>query len=127
MSVPGASVVLRNVSVEYVRRDRFWIPRARIRALEAVDLEIRAGRILGIAGISGCGKSTLARCAARWMRPDSGEVLGATPQMVMQDAGGSLNPLFTAFEVVEEPLRIQNRDRDRALVEEFLDSVGLLN
>lgn len=122
---PG--IVMRDVTVEYFRKDRLGIARQAVRALDRVSLEVGAGTLLGIAGRSGCGKSTLARCAAGWLRPTGGEVSGsAAVQLVVQDPGSSLNPRFTAFEIVEEPLRIRNKHRNgRARVAELLERVGI--
>ncbi|MFC7552931.1 oligopeptide/dipeptide ABC transporter ATP-binding protein [Pseudoroseomonas wenyumeiae] len=85
-------------------------------------ISIRGGP--GAGGESGCGKSTLARLASRLIEPDAGEVLlegqpiqaippaafAASPwrraiQMVFQDPAGSLNPRFTAFDCIADPLR----------------------
>ncbi|MFN2521768.1 MAG: ABC transporter ATP-binding protein, partial [Mycobacteriales bacterium] len=45
-----------------------------LRALEAVDLELRAGRVHALIGPNGSGKSTLLRVLAGDLRPDAGEV-----------------------------------------------------
>lgn len=43
-----------------------------VRALDAVDVEIKAGKITGLLGPDGAGKTTLLRLAAGLLRPDSG-------------------------------------------------------
>ncbi len=45
-----------------------------VRALDAIDLEIRSGEFLSIVGPSGCGKSTLLRIVAGLLRPSGGSV-----------------------------------------------------
>jgi ATP-binding cassette subfamily B multidrug efflux pump len=45
------------------------------RALDAIDLEIRAGEIVAIVGRTGCGKSTLARLVPRLIDPTEGRVV----------------------------------------------------
>jgi peptide/nickel transport system ATP-binding protein len=104
-----------------------------VRALAAavlhdVNLELARGRILGLVGPSGSGKSTLARTIALFDRPGSGEVLlegrrlsslggrerrqaRAEIQLIFQEPAASLNPRFTAEEIVTEPLRIQKASR----------------
>jgi peptide/nickel transport system ATP-binding protein len=119
--------------------------RRQVRALEGVDLKLRAGSTLALIGASGSGKSTLARCLACLERPNSGEIwFGSTNlaalsnrqlipfrrqiQMIFQDPGSSLNPRFNAVEIISEPLLTitpgdRKQSRDRAL--ELMELVGL--
>lgn len=99
-------------------------------AIDGLSLTLERGRSLGIVGRSGSGKSTLARCIAGFERPDNGSV-SVPPrdvQLILQEAAASLNPRFTAEEIVAEPLVIRRRgnaeDRRRR-VRETLELVGL--
>jgi ABC-type lipoprotein export system ATPase subunit len=47
----------------------------RVRALDGVDLEIKAGECVAIVGPSGCGKSTLLHLIAALDRADSGSII----------------------------------------------------
>jgi peptide/nickel transport system ATP-binding protein len=92
------------------------------RAVDGVDLAVRRGEIVALAGESGCGKTTLARTVLGLVPPTSGEVLvdgvrlGSSRaalrawrrrvQLVPQDPAGSLNPRRTVYEAVAEGLRI---------------------
>src|SRR5438477_5155726 len=49
----------------------------RFTAVEHLDLEVRAGEILGFLGPNGAGKTTTLRCCSGLLRPDRGEVLVA--------------------------------------------------
>ena len=65
-------------------------------ALTKIDLQLRAGEILGIAGVSGNGQATLAGLVAGLAQPDAGElvILGtlgaATPAALLQRGVGRL-------------------------------------
>ena len=124
-----------------------WLSRRRhqVDALYGVELQMHRGSTLALIGASGSGKSTLARCLACLEKPDSGEICfegtGLTAltdhelvpfrrqiQLIFQDPGSSLNPGFTAVEIVAEPLLAARRGtkkqcRDRAL--ELIEQVGL--
>lgn len=84
-------------------------PGARARAVAGVDIELYAGRAVGLVGGSGSGKSSLARALAGHLVPSAGVVTiegrprargdAATAraarrrvQMLFQDAGASLDP-----------------------------------
>ena len=60
--------------------------RAHVHALRGVDLVVRAGTLVALAGDAGAGKSTLLLCAAGLARPDDGAVRvagsGALPDAV---------------------------------------------
>lgn len=125
----------------------FDVGRGKLRALDAIDLDLRRGETLGLVGESGCGKSTLARTLMMLERPDSGTVAfdGTDPfalrgkellawrrrvQMVFQDPYGSLNSRMTAGDIIGEPWRthksLYRTRRDRsARVRELLHLVGL--
>jgi ATP-binding cassette, subfamily B, bacterial len=78
----------RDLVVEYATQD--GPPR---RILNGLNLEIRQGQTIGIAGRSGSGKSTWLRCVLRLIHPASGEVLvGGVPIGVLsrEDIGKSI-------------------------------------
>ena len=45
-----------------------------VRALDGVDLSVRPGELIALAGENGAGKTTLVRCIAGDITPDSGEI-----------------------------------------------------
>ncbi|WEO95555.1 ABC transporter ATP-binding protein [Streptomyces sp. FXJ1.172] len=112
------------------------------RAVDGVELDIRAGEIVALVGESGCGKSTLARALLGLVRPTQGQVAFAgrplrystrdlrsyrrRAQLVLQDPTGSLNPRHTVYDAVAEGLRIHgHRGDERVAVAEALSRAGL--
>jgi oligopeptide transport system ATP-binding protein len=116
-----------------------------LRAVDGVDLEVRAGETLGIVGESGCGKSTLGYLLIGLLPPSAGTVtvlgedihrlrgrqmqrLRRDLQIVFQDPYASLNPRMTVGEIIERPLlvhRLGTGSARRRRVTELLDAVGL--
>ncbi len=119
-----------------------------IRAVDGISLTVGSGECVGLVGESGSGKSTLVRVITRLLDPTAGRIsfqggdIGSIParrfahaperarlQLVFQDPTDSLNPRFTAFATIAEPLRLLGerlkRTRLQARVEELADLVGL--
>ena len=67
-------VEINDLFVEYETKKEFFKPAKHVYAVNGVNLEIKKGEILAIAGESGCGKSTLAKTLLRLIKPKSGEI-----------------------------------------------------
>ena len=115
---------VRELSKTYFRRRWRGSPRPATLALAGVTFSLDRARTLAVIGASGSGKSTLARCLTQFETPSSGEILfegrPLSPrrrldiQLIFQQPAASLNPRFTAAEIVEEPLVIQRRGTSAA-------------
>jgi oligopeptide/dipeptide ABC transporter ATP-binding protein len=130
---------------------RFPVRGAGGRAVWAVDdvsFALGPGECIGLVGESGCGKSTIVRLVTRLLDPSDGRIffegadIGSIPaarfaasaargaiQMVFQDPADSLNPRFTAFDTIAEPLkrlaRVRGRGPLQARVHAAAELVGL--
>ncbi len=120
--------------------------RRRVIAVDDVSFILRRGKTLGLVGESGSGKTTLALMLMRLVPASAGEVLFegrdwlSLPapgflrakrriQVVFQNPYASLNPRFTAGQILLEPMRIHAIGSDEAdrrrLALELFDRVGL--
>jgi ABC-type dipeptide/oligopeptide/nickel transport system ATPase subunit len=106
-----------------------WMKYGAVTALSGVNFTLARGATLGIVGASGSGKSTLARCVAGFETPTSGEIRFTGDrlriQLIFQEPAASLNPRFTAAEIVEEPLLIQGIGDRAARAAAALETVGI--
>ncbi|MHB8502460.1 MAG: ATP-binding cassette domain-containing protein [Candidatus Acidiferrales bacterium] len=131
--------------VKHYAAGRSASSRDKLAALDGVSLSIAPQTTLALLGKSGSGKSTLALCIACLERPTSGSIwfegVGVTAlaeserrrvrpqiQLVFQDPASSLNPRWTALEIVSEPLLVQQRFTKQERIEKthtLLDRVAL--
>ncbi len=111
-------------------------------AVDHISLKLEKNKTLGLVGESGCGKSTLGRLICRLEEPSRGgiyldgqaihELKGASLrrirwkfQPVFQDPYGSLNPRFTVYRTLEEPLRLHEKPGSKDEIHNLLEMVGL--
>ncbi len=116
-----------------------------VKAVDGVNVSVREGQTLGVVGESGSGKTTLGLALLKLvssdgsitfdgrdlqsLRGDNLRRLRSDFQAVFQDPYSSLSPRLTAFQIVEEGLRVHQPGGDyaarRERVAEALREVGL--
>ena len=137
MSEPPPVLTLRDLRRSYPSGDRT------LEVLKGVDLDVRAGEIVGLIGPSGSGKSSLLHAAGLLERPTGGTVIldgvkasdlkeGARTRLRLRSIGfvyqfHHLLPEFTALDNVALPQKILGRSHREATAraEELLTRLGL--
>ncbi|HEY8249500.1 MAG TPA: dipeptide ABC transporter ATP-binding protein [Burkholderiales bacterium] len=115
----------------------------KVKAVKGASFRVARGRTLGLVGESGSGKTTLGLLVARLHRASGGsgllhgqdavavppKVFKRAVQIVFQNPYASLNPRFSAGEILMEPMRIHGigagEAERRGLAAELLARVGL--
>ena len=145
---PSAETVMKGEDV------RIWFPIKQglmrrtvdhVKAVDGVDVDVRAGETLGVVGESGSGKTTLGLALTRMIGSEGSidfrgrdisrlSFAGMRPlrkeiQIVFQDPFGSLSPRMSVTEIIEEGLRIHEpklsaEERDARVVG-AMQEVGL--
>lgn len=118
---------------------------AKLKAVDDVTFGLRKGTTLAVVGESGSGKSTVANMILGLLKPTEGKVfykgedlseysekqlfdLRRQLQVVFQNPYGSLDPMFSIFRIIEEPLRVHKIGTKKERIErvqELLDLVAL--
>ena len=136
----------RNIKVWYpVKGGLFGRVASYVKACDGVDIQVRAGRTVGVVGESGSGKTTLGMALLRLIKSE-GEIyfhdhpvheyktaqmreLRQRMQIVFQDPFGSLSPRMSVQQIVEEGLRVHQPDLSETQrnqqVARVIDEVGL--
>ena len=115
------------------------------KAVDDVSFSIKKGTTVALVGESGSGKSTVANIMLNLLDPTEGKIyfdgvdlstLGSSElfdfrrrvQPIFQNPYGSLDPMYSIFRTIEEPLRIHkvgSKKEREARVREVLDMVAL--
>ncbi|WP_130840964.1 dipeptide ABC transporter ATP-binding protein [Corynebacterium neomassiliense] len=143
-STPNLIEVSGLTKIYEVAGDRPW-RKKQFTAAEDVSFFLRRGRTLALVGESGSGKSTVAQMVLGLLEPTRGtvtfdgtDVTGLDKagelafrrrvQPVFQNPYGSVDPMYSVFNTIAEPLKVHGvgsaRDREKR-VRELLDRVAM--
>ncbi|MEU1549189.1 ABC transporter ATP-binding protein [Nocardia sp. NPDC005745] len=143
--VPDEVLVAEHLTKTFRIRERTPWKSTEFVAVDDVSFRLRRGSTTAIVGESGSGKTTVAQMVLGLLAPTSGTVTfdgkdvtaldrkGAFAfrrrvQPIFQDPYGSLDPMYTIYRTIEEPLRthrIGTPEEREATVRELLDKVAL--
>ena len=139
-----AVISVRNLTKEFdIRGSRG--DKKHFKAVDNVSFDLRRGSTLALVGESGSGKSTVANMVLNLLEPTSGTIsyegtdvstlnskqlfdLRRKMQVVFQNPYGSLDPMYSIFKCIEEPLRLHkigDRKARENRVAELLDMVAM--
>lgn len=116
-----------------------------LKAVDNVSFGLRKGSTLALVGESGSGKSTVANMVLNLLDPTEGKVfykgtdlstlnnkqlfdMRRNLQVVFQNPYGSLDPMYSIYRCIEEPLKLHkigNRKQRENRVAELLDMVSM--
>ncbi|MGI9381329.1 MAG: ABC transporter ATP-binding protein, partial [Methyloligellaceae bacterium] len=138
---------ISDLSVVFSSRPSLFVKKQQFRAVNRLNLAVRAGETLGLVGESGSGKSTVAKTIVGIHRAAAGSIFfrnqkvdiqnkrkrddptRRSVQMIFQDPYSSLNNRWKIYDIVAEPLKFyklhDGQLPEEKIVSAMIELVGL--
>lgn len=143
-------LTLKDVETHFpIKKGVFKRTAGYVKAVDGVSLDVYRGETLALVGESGCGKTTLGKSILQLVKPTGGNIyyndkttqrdlcrlnqkdmmeVNKKLQIVFQDPQSSLNPAFTIFGSLQDPLKthgIKSKAERRKIIGDLLESVNM--
>jgi microcin C transport system ATP-binding protein len=137
--VPTA-LVAKDIKVWFpIRRGFLRSVQGHVKAVDGIDICLKKGQTLGIAGESGSGKTSLARALVRLVKSTGSMEFGTARidllnendlrllrrhmQIIFQDPFGSLNPRMSVSEIIGEGLSINRMGTPESMEADIINAM----
>ncbi|MCK5736040.1 MAG: ABC transporter ATP-binding protein, partial [Spirochaetaceae bacterium] len=143
-------LTLKGVETHFpIKKGVFKRTAGHVKAVDGISLDVYRGETLALVGESGCGKTTLGKSILQLVKPTGGEIIyndktierdlcrltqkemmevNRKLQIVFQDPQSSLNPAFTVFGSLQDPLKthgIKSKAERRKIIGDLLVAVNM--
>ena len=143
-------LTLKGVETHFpIKKGVFKRTAGHVKAVDGISLDVYRGETLALVGESGCGKTTLGKSILQLVKPTGGEIIyndktierdlcrltqkemmevNRKLQIVFQDPQSSLNPAFTVFGSLQDPLKthgVKSKAERRKIIGDLLVAVNM--
>ncbi len=140
---PEHALKVQQIKIHFpIRKGLFKKTMAVVKAVDDVDLYVNRGETLALVGESGCGKTTLGKGILQLIKPDAGQVLlhsqdlvnmpkdklrkiRADLQVIFQDPFSSMNPRMLVRDIIAEGIIALKLEKNSKKIDERINELLL--